>query len=138
MTFDVLQEGKRSLQAFAQVDLRHGDLIKFMSYAGGHVSGNAVYETQLNVGSCATAADAVICAGINIGSTTSGNLATIYLDGIYVTTAADASTDPGEKATCSLDPQAAGLATTTNAGSIIGTFLSTAASGEEVVLALNI
>ena len=135
MGFDILHEGKRSVNALAQVDLVHGDLVKFMSTAA--YSGNEAYETQLEVGSVAVAADANICGGINIGSVTSGNMATIYLDGIYVKLSGAASCDPGERVIPVTDPQAVGPEVLGVGSPTIGRFLTAAASTEEVVVELN-
>lgn len=135
MAFEVLHEGKRSLQALAQQDVRHGDLVKFMSTTV--YSGNEAYETQLEVGSISAAADHNICGGINIGSTTSGNLATIYLDGIYVMKAGAASCDPGERVIPVNDPAAVGPEVLGVGSPTIGRFLTAAASTEDCVVELN-
>lgn len=135
MAFQTIHEGKRTFNASAQVDLTNGDLVKAMSVNA--FSSTQRYEDELEVGSCALAADAVICIGINVGSTTSGNVATIAQDGVYVMDAGD-SLVPGNRVACSLDPQAVIPATTTNAGSIIGTALSAAGSTEQVVISLNV
>jgi len=132
MVYKMLQPYTRSVSSLAQVDLRPGDLVKHMSVAD--VSSTSSWEEQLQVGSIAIAADAIICTGISVGSTTSGNMATIAMDGVYLTMAGG-NIVPGNKVAVSLDPQCIIAA---GATSEIGTALSVAASGEQVVFALEI
>jgi hypothetical protein len=135
MAFKTLQEGKTTFQAMAQADIRIGDLVKCMSVAA--VATTTAYQSQLQVGSCALAADAVLCNGIAIGSAKSGDIVGVAQDGVYfMMSGGDCLA--GTHIAVSLDPAAVIPATTTNAGSIIGRALSTGASGEQVVVNLNV
>ena len=132
MAYKMLQPYTRSVSSYAQVDLRAGDLVKHMSVAD--VASTEVWDEKIQVGSIALAADAIICTGISVGSTTSGNMATIAMDGVYLMMAGG-NIVPGNKVAVSLDPQCVIAA---GATSEIGTALSVAASGEQVVVALQI
>jgi hypothetical protein len=134
MAFRTLQEGKRTFNAMAAADIRIGDLVKALSVAA--VSATTAYESQIQVGSIALAADAVLCTGIAIGSSKSGDIVGVAQDGVYEMMAGG-NVLAGGAIAVSVDP-AAVLPATIGGGSFIGKALSTGASGEQVVVSLNI
>jgi len=113
--FKNLHLGKSSFTAITQADLLNGYFVKAMSVTA--VSGNAAYEDTIEVDKCDAAADAQLVVGINIGSTPSGNKATIYTDGIYMITAGEAVTAGDRVTVDDSDPAAVQPCAFTCAGS---------------------
>ena len=144
MGFKTLHEGKVTFNAKAAADLLDGYIVKALSTYDP--SASTPYEEQLLVDKCDAAADQGIVVGITVGSFTSGNLATIARDGVYLTYAGGAIKVGEEVGVSEDDPMAVVDATFVCAGSEnalnyvkpVGTALSTAASGEQVVVALNV
>jgi len=123
-------------------DLLPGYLVKAMSTAE---AGTSNPEDVIKVDKCDAAGDAKLCVGISLGSTTSGNLASVATGGMYRVYAA-AAVDEGVPVTTSADPLAVQPITFTCAGSeqalvytgdVIGKTLNPAGSGEEVFILLN-
>jgi len=133
MAFGVVSEGTKSFTAPAQQDLLNGYLVKAMSTSA--VSTSTAYEATIEVDKVDAAGDIPLCVGVNIGSTTSGNMATIFRDGLYYFNAGGAIVAGKLVGPTGADPLAVKVVTP---GSAIGKALSAAASGEEVLVALNL
>jgi len=143
MAYKLVHEGKRSFTAVAQQDLLNGYFVKAMSTSA--VSGATAYEATIEVDKCDASADNLVCVGMTTGSFISGAEATIYQDGVYYVDAAGTMV-VGHEVAASADPQGVLDATFVCTGSTkdleytkrIGHALSAAASGEEVLIALNV
>ncbi len=133
MAFKVVGEGTKSFTAPTQQDLLDGYLVKAMSTSA--VSTSTAYEETIEVDKADAAGDIPLCVGVNIGSTTSGNPATIYRDGLYYFNAGGAIPAGNLVGPTGADPLAVEVAT---AGSAIGKALSAAGSADEVLVQLNI
>ena len=131
--------------ALCYADVLPGYFVKAMSVE--NVSSSTDPNTIISVDVCDAVADGQACVGVALGSVTSGNLVDVRQMGHMIVPAGGAITVGQEVSASTVTaPQSVVTSTFTCAGSTaslvylkpIGTALSTAASGEDVMIRLNV
>jgi len=126
-------------------DVLPGYFVKAMSVE--NVSSSTDPNRILSVDVCDAAADGAACVGVALGSVTSGNLVDVRQMGHMIVPAGGTITVGQEvSASTATDPYSVTTSTFTCTGSTaallytkkIGTALSVAASGEDVMIRLNV